>query len=135
MEGDVIERVTSMGYIWGHPVAPLLKPLQQSNVAQGDAGFDLIILSDLIFNHSQHNALLDTCEKSLKRNDPLAAVLVFYTHHRPHLAHRDLKFFELAKERGWQCDEVIRERFEVSGTEDLSDNKILMNVLKANVPK
>lgn len=38
------------GYIWGRPVKPLLDALRTSERA---SGFDLIILSDLIFNHSQ----------------------------------------------------------------------------------
>ena len=39
------------GYIWGNPVAGLVEALaQESNV---NPGFDLIIMSDLIFNHSQ----------------------------------------------------------------------------------
>ena len=38
------------GYIWGHPVAPLLEAVQREDE---DAGFDLVIMSDLLFNHSQ----------------------------------------------------------------------------------
>lgn len=38
----------SQGYIWGHSPEPLLKALPPSSPK-----FDLIILSDLIFNHSQ----------------------------------------------------------------------------------
>jgi nicotinamide N-methyltransferase len=36
---------------------------------------------------------------------------VFYTHHRPHLAARDLAFFERARARGWACEEVLTRRF------------------------
>jgi nicotinamide N-methyltransferase len=43
-------RVDVQGYIWGHPVTPLLDALP----ATADPKlFDIIILSDLIFNHSQ----------------------------------------------------------------------------------
>ena len=46
-----------MGYVWGHPVEPLLAMLEgaDTEVERGAGGkaFDLIILSDLIFNHSQ----------------------------------------------------------------------------------
>ena len=74
--------------------------------------FDLILLSDLVFNHSQHAALLDTCLLALNPTpDPSTlvapppdpevetinppsidhslpsfttpAVLCFYSHHRP----------------------------------------------------
>ena len=47
-------------------------------------------------------------------------VLVFYTHHRPHLAERDLEFFTKAKERRWKCEEIVTERFEVNITTSLS---------------
>jgi hypothetical protein len=40
-------------------------------------------------------------------------VLVFYTHHRPHLAHRDMEFFEIAGEMRWECEKVLTERFPV----------------------
>ncbi len=40
------------GYIWGHAVEPLLALLPAQSEAD-ERAFDLIILSDLIFNHSQ----------------------------------------------------------------------------------
>ena len=40
-------------------------------------------------------------------------MLVFYTHHRPHLAQRDMEFFDMAQERGWKCEKVLTERFPV----------------------
>ena len=67
-----------LGYVWGSPVDQLLAALQdiatQANV-KVDAGrgmrFDLILLSDLIFNHSQvrhhlphHNHLSPTFRHS-----------------------------------------------------------------------
>lgn len=61
---------------------------------------------------SQHNALLDTCDLALKRADD-ASVLVFFTHHRPHLMDRDMNFFVSAKERGWFCQEVLTQKFKV----------------------
>jgi nicotinamide N-methyltransferase len=39
--------------------------------------------------------------------------LVFYTHHRPHLADRDMEFFDKARTRGWSCVEVLKETYEV----------------------
>lgn len=47
-------------------------------------------------------------------------LLVFYTHHRPHLAHRDMEFFSKAQERGWICEEVLTQTFPVSSY-DLKD--------------
>ncbi|KAH8988258.1 hypothetical protein EDB86DRAFT_3065599 [Lactarius hatsudake] len=91
--------VAVLGYVWGRPVEPLS--------ARG-AKFDLIILSDLIFNHSQHRELLWTCERAVA---PRGCVLVFFTHHRPPLAQRDMAFFDMARETGWACEKVLTERF------------------------
>ena len=102
------DKVSIKGYIWGQDTKPL-----QDFLPLGQIGFDIIILSDLIFNHSQHDALLDTCEQSLS-TDPSACVLVFYTHHRPHLAHRDMEFFEKAQNRNWKADKLLTETFPVS---------------------
>jgi nicotinamide N-methyltransferase len=38
---------------------------------------------------------------------------MFYTHHKPHFAERDLAIFEVARETGWVCDKVLTERFAV----------------------
>lgn len=60
-----------------------------------------------VFNHSQHTALLDTCNAT---THAASSLLVFYTHHRPHLAEADVAFFAMARERGWQS-EVITEEY------------------------
>lgn len=112
--------------------------------------FDLILLSDLIFNHSQvqhppflslpvptksdyiyartclfscekHRALLTTCELAIA---PGGCVLVFYTHHRPHLAQRDMEFFDMARECGWKCEKVLTERFPVRFTRLVSSSHL-----------
>ncbi|KAF5391818.1 hypothetical protein D9757_001695 [Collybiopsis confluens] len=101
-----IGRVAVQGYVWGRSTDPLLAFLDSSS------RFDLIILSDLIFNHSQHDALLKTCSQSLSisssAGDTKPSVLAFYTHHRPHLAFRDMEFFTKAKAQGWHCSEASK---------------------------
>jgi len=91
------------GFIWGRDASTLSGP------------YDLLILSDLIFNHSQHTALLSTCLSTLA---PGGKVVVFYSHHRPHLAHKDMEFFEKAKEAGWNCKKVVEERVEPMFVDD-----------------
>jgi len=121
------DRVSVMGYIWGHSTQVLLDSLPMPLIPPSKQGFDLIILSDLVFNHSQHNALLKTCEDALtlppsesaqSAEVPAPTVLVFYTHHRPHLAHRDLEFFTKAKERRWVCEEIVEDKFPPMFPED-----------------
>ncbi|KAG9395163.1 Nicotinamide N-methyltransferase-like [Carpediemonas membranifera] len=74
------------GFAWGSDTAPLL----------ADGLFDVIILSDLLFNHSQHGALLRTCRECLA---PGGVVRVAFSSHRPWLQHKDLAFFDLAVDR------------------------------------
>jgi nicotinamide N-methyltransferase len=93
-------------------------------------------MSDLIFNHSQvcglhspgertdrtstqqHEALLRTCELTLSTEPSDGVVepcmLVFFSHHRPHLAERDLEFFTRAKASGWNCVKILTERYPVN---------------------
>jgi nicotinamide N-methyltransferase len=53
-QNGVEAQVTVRGYIWGRPVQPLLEPLSRTMTG---AKFDLILLSDLIFNHSEVKVL------------------------------------------------------------------------------
>ncbi|EPS95315.1 hypothetical protein FOMPIDRAFT_1168809 [Fomitopsis schrenkii] len=126
------QSVQVKGYIWGHPVGPLLEIVRREDAG---TGFDLVIMSDLVFNHSQslqHDALLKTCEETLTRENqpglPKPCLLVFYTHHRPHLAHRDMEFFSKAKERGWECEEIVTERFPPMFPEDPGDEEVRATV-------
>ncbi|KAF8506189.1 nicotinamide N-methyltransferase [Hysterangium stoloniferum] len=112
--------VDIQGHIWGRTVDDLLRNKSKSKPDK----FDVILMSDLIFNHSQHVALLQTAESCLAEASPSSiypCVLVFYTHHRPHLAKRDLEFFVIATQRGWSCEEVVTEAFEPMFPEDGGD--------------
>ncbi|KAG0343220.1 nicotinamide n-methyltransferase [Podila humilis] len=91
--------VISQGYLWGSNTRPLLAHLNPTAEITGSLPtykvmFDTIILSDLLFNHSQHRSMLKTCKETLKRKT--GRVFVFFTHHRPWLADADNKFFEIA---------------------------------------
>lgn len=145
------KHVSVQGYIWGRPVESLLDALSPS--LGSSEGFDLIIMSDLIFNHSQHDALLRTCRLALAplrdqdqsqqpssrtkssvpqpqgtNLDPIPSLLVFYTHHRPHLAHRDLEFFVRARSMGWNCEKVITHQFPPMFPEDPGDEEVRSTV-------
>ncbi|KAF9431165.1 nicotinamide n-methyltransferase [Podila epigama] len=94
--------VIVQGYLWGSNTRPLLanlNPNMDPTTGSVPAGtdkvmYDTIILSDLLFNHSQHRAMLKTCKETLKPKT--GRVFVFFTHHRPWLADADNKFFEIA---------------------------------------
>ncbi|KAI0341503.1 hypothetical protein BDW22DRAFT_1359091 [Trametopsis cervina] len=116
------------GYIWGQPLEPIFSKQEETS---GERGFDLVIMSDLIFNHSQHDALLKTAASALKPSaDPskTPCVLVFYSHHRPHLAHRDMEFFSKAREQGWTCDKILTEKFPPMFPEDPGEEEVRATV-------
>lgn len=111
--GAAIEKTTVEGFIWGASATDLLR----------NGPFDIIILSDLLFNHSQHDALLRTCDQTLAHTAP-ALVLVFYTHHRPWLAEKDMEFFEKARNAGWECEQVVQAYTGAMFADDRGDEKI-----------
>ncbi|EST05323.1 DENN domain protein [Kalmanozyma brasiliensis GHG001] len=101
------------GYIWGRDASPLLSKLTDASGKPGK--FDLILLSDLVFNHQAHPALLETCEacladapagEDLEGRMTTPCVLVFFTHHRPHLAYKDMQFFDMAEVKGWRFEKL-----------------------------
>ncbi|CCG82991.1 Putative nicotinamide N-methyltransferase [Taphrina deformans PYCC 5710] len=102
------DRVFAEGYIWGREVDELLSKTKQEK-------YDLLLLSDLVFNHQAHPDLLKTCRSCLS-DRPGSQVLVFYTHHRPHLADKDDAFLALAPEYGFRVEKVV---------EDVSEKNVM----------
>ena len=76
-----------IGFMWGKDPKPLI------DLNNGEK-FDILILSDVIFNHTVHRQLLQSV-RDLMKEDGYA--LVLFTHHRTHLVKEDLFFFELAQ--------------------------------------
>lgn len=85
------------GYIWGNDYTDITSKLD------GSKKFDLIILSDLVFNHTEHRKLLKTCRDLLASN---GKCLVVFSPHRPKLLKEDLGFFETAKEFGFKSEKI-----------------------------
>lgn len=116
--GATGERANALatGYIWGAPPQALLADV---------AAYDTILMSDLIFNHQAHVALLDTTDACLAAH---GQVLVFFSHHRPHLAAKDMAFFELAAARGYVCEEVGQWRLAPMFPDDPGDEQVRATV-------
>ncbi|KAI9813488.1 MAG: nicotinamide n-methyltransferase [Pycnora praestabilis] len=93
--------IHAMGYLWGASPEAITSPLQDTR-----AGFDLLILADLLFNHSEHRKLISTVQQTLKKG-PDSRALVFFTPYRPWLLEKDLAFFDLAKEAGFVVQKVL----------------------------
>lgn len=101
--------ITAKGFIWGADPRPLLAQLQP--FGEEERGFDVLILADLLFRHSEHGKLIDTIRDTLKRTRD-AKAFVFFTSYRPWLQHKDLAFFDLARERGFVVDKVLEKIME-----------------------
>ncbi|GAA5857206.1 hypothetical protein JCM8547_009371 [Rhodosporidiobolus lusitaniae] len=125
LSSDLVAETAARGFTWGSPPDSLFE-------AASNRKFDLILLSDLVFNHSQHAALLNTClsclSDSSSPSSPASssslpvppvdlsppdfstpAVLCFFSHHRPWLVEADLGILKMVKEKGWKVTEVWRD--------------------------
>ncbi|TIA49918.1 hypothetical protein D6C77_09411 [Aureobasidium pullulans] len=90
--------IVAKGYLWGADASTLIDEVKP------EEGFDVLILADLLFNHSEHGKLVQTVKNSLKKD---GTALVFFTPYRPWLLEKDLAFFDLAKENGLVVDKVL----------------------------
>lgn len=140
-EGARLENIVEEGYLWGNAPTDLIKhlPAGEGGSAQAE-GFDVLILADLLFNHSEHRKLVVSLQKTMKRTQE-ARALVFFTPHRPWLFERDMAFFELAREVGFVVEKVLERRMEeavlargpvrrsiheVDGEEDMEWKKLVL---------
>lgn len=85
-------RCRTVGHAWGRDCAPVLAALCE--LGGGRAGFDLVVLSDLLYE-LEHEALLRSCAACLSAR-PCARLLVAFQPHDPVNLHRQLRFFALA---------------------------------------
>jgi nicotinamide N-methyltransferase len=92
------------------------------------AGFDVLILADLLFNHSEHGKLVATVQGTLaKKRD--ATALVFFTPYRPWLFEKDVAFFDRVREAGLVVEKVFEEKMdEVMFKEDRGDEELRRTV-------
>ena len=87
--------------MWGAPIEKLTKHL-----GPHEKGFDVLILADLLFNHSEHKKLIKTVQLTLKKA-PASRALVVFTPYRPWLLEKDLAFFELARNSGFTVTKIF----------------------------
>jgi EEF1A N-terminal glycine/lysine methyltransferase len=120
-EGRISRTITPLGFVWGADPASLLAqltgkdsghPNPESLSEEANAPkFDVLILADLLFRHSEHGKLVKTLRETMaKRRESVA--YVFFTSYRPWLRHKDLAFFDLAKEDGFVVEQVLERKME-----------------------
>lgn len=107
--------IVAKGFIWGADPTPLLAALPdpitttEPSSATSANRFDVLILADLLFRHSEHGHLLDTIRDTMA---PGGKSFVFFTSYRPWLQHKDLAFFDLARERGFAVDKLLQRKMD-----------------------
>ncbi|KAF2834233.1 hypothetical protein M501DRAFT_1001389 [Patellaria atrata CBS 101060] len=118
-------RIIAEGYLWGAPATNLMSHLPLTDRPKG---FDVLILADLLFNHSEHLKLVRTVQQTLKRATD-ARALVFFTPYRPWLLEKDLAFFELAAKSGFRVEKIFEKVMDaVMFEEDLGDELLRRTV-------
>lgn len=119
-------RVHAEGYCWGADPSKLLGFVQDSEA--NDKRFDILILADLLFNHSEHTKLLSTVQSTLSKEKGSKA-LVFFTPYRPWLYEKDMAFFDLVRAEGMRVEKVLEEKMEkVMFEEDRGDEELRRTV-------
>ncbi|TKX18185.1 hypothetical protein C1H76_9658 [Elsinoe australis] len=95
--------VHAHGFLWGADPSQMKKLLPESS---DRGGFNVLILADLLFNHSEHGKLIETVKTTLQRSTR-AKALVFFTPYRPWLLNNDLAFFEIARDNGFIVTKIL----------------------------
>ncbi|KAF4125619.1 EEF1A N-terminal glycine/lysine methyltransferase [Geosmithia morbida] len=106
--------VLARGFIWGGDPAPLRECLvegQEQGQGQEDARFDVLVLADLLFRHREHPDLVKTIRETLSRKEGSAAY-VFFTSYRPWKKELDMKFFDVAREDGFEVEHVLERKLD-----------------------
>lgn len=93
--------IQAEGYLWGADISPLT-----GHLTVPEQKFDLLILADLLFNHSEHAKLVSTIVQTLRRSKD-AQGLVFFTPYRPWLFEADMAFFDLVKAQGFEVEKIL----------------------------
>ena len=115
--------IVAEGYLWGNETGKLV-----SFLVEPAAGFDLLILADILFNHSEHQKLMMTVKATLKA-DSNAKALVFFTPYRPWLLEKDLAFFDLARSSGFVVEKILEKTMDkVMFEADPGDEKLRRTV-------
>eukprot|EP00127_Corallochytrium_limacisporum_P006983 Clim_evm37s239 gene=Clim_evmTU37s239 len=97
---EIARRVKVLPFKWGGDEQPLLALTPDGH------GYDIIVCADIMATFDQHENLVRNCWQCLRRDDPRAMVLVYFSHHRPWLKEKDLQFFEHARNQGFQVEEI-----------------------------
>lgn len=129
--------IVACGYVWGADPKEVLGYLdgweevedEKEEGGEGRArGFDVLILADLLFRHAEHGKMIRSIQQTLKKTRESKAFVVF-TSYRPWLQHKDLAFFDLARESGFEVEKIFENKLERPMFEnDPGDQDVLKTV-------
>ncbi|KAJ2357253.1 Protein N-terminal and lysine N-methyltransferase efm7 [Coemansia sp. RSA 2618] len=108
------ESLVVAGHRWGHEIDKI-------RALNHGEKYDVLILCDLVFNHSEHPGLLRSVIELMAEN---GRAYVFFTHHRPWLVAQDLAFLDRAKENGLKCERVVEEYTGAMFEDDPGDERV-----------
>ncbi|KAF1831441.1 hypothetical protein BDW02DRAFT_505277 [Decorospora gaudefroyi] len=115
-------KIMAEGYLWGAPTKDISKHLSNEST------FDVLILADLLFNHSEHSKLIKSVQMTLKKS-PTSRAYVFFTPYRPWLYEKDLAFFDLARDSGFTVTKTFEKTMDkVMFEEDPGDELLRRTV-------
>ncbi|RHW70384.1 Rab geranylgeranyl transferase component A [Trypanosoma brucei equiperdum] len=86
-------------------------------------GFDVLLLSDILFNHVCNDDLAGTVVQLLQRS-PKAAAYCAFSHHRAHRQVEDLMFFDICASRGLLCEQIDEEDYPLMFPDDRGPEEI-----------
>jgi nicotinamide N-methyltransferase len=103
------------GYKWGADTEEImsflptktttLPPSSDDNTAAA-AGFDTLIMADVVYSHREHPNLIKTMQMTMKKSAD-AVALVIFTPYQPWLLPKTQMFFPLAEESGFTVTKVF----------------------------
>lgn len=104
LKGKISQAIDAIGFVWGADASPLLQALPAKRTS-----YDVLILADLLFRHSEHGALVKTIRETMSET---GVAYVFFTSYRPWMREKDMKFFDVAREAGLLVEKVEERRLE-----------------------
>ncbi|KAL7924686.1 hypothetical protein ACQKWADRAFT_255259 [Trichoderma austrokoningii] len=113
--GHIAKTIDAVGFVWGGDPEPLIARLSEnekgSDSDSNQERFDVLILADLLFRHSEHGALVKTIKETMRPSRDSAAY-VFFTSYRPWKKDLDMGFFDVAREAGLDVEQVLEKKLE-----------------------
>ncbi|KAI8868826.1 hypothetical protein GQ42DRAFT_163871 [Ramicandelaber brevisporus] len=120
-ENNVQRAVNVQGYLWGSNPSSLFESASASS-------FDVVIMCDVIQNHSEQAKLFKTCQTCLKR--PGGVGYVFFSHHRPWLTEKDMRFFDeyVQADQDFACEKIYERKMAPMFENDRGDADVRATV-------